>query len=174
MRKVIYIAGGSVLYAAVNLMTEHVSFAGVQVVRPGIVVPLLCGVFFGPVVGFLVGFLGSTGSELPTFGFYWNWSLGNGLVGLVAGSTPFLITGIRARFRSQWPTIGAALVTGTLAIVLGAGLAALTDILIANLTPDTAISAEWIPLASWNLVWGLPLLVIVLSIWALARRRVAG
>ena len=64
--------------------------------------------------------------------------------------------------------------TGTLAIVLGAGLAALTDILIANLTPDTAISAEWIPLASWNLVWGLPLLVIVLSIWALARRRVAG
>src|SRR6266568_4804866 len=174
MRRLIYIVGGSVLYAAINLMTEHLSFAGVQVVRPGIVVPLLCGVLFGPVVGFLVGFLGSTGSDLPTFGFYWNWSLGDGLVGLVAGSTPFLITRIRARFRSQWPTIGAALVTGTIAIVLGAGLAAMSDIFIANLTPDTAISAEWIPLASWNLAWGLPLLVIVLSIWALARRRVAG
>src|SRR5438445_11933280 len=105
MRKVIYIAGGSVLYAAVNLMAEHVSFAGVQVVRPGIVVPLLCGVFFGPVVGFLVGFLASTGPDLRTFGFYWNWSLGSGFVRLVAGSTPFLITGIRARSRSQWPPI---------------------------------------------------------------------
>jgi energy-coupling factor transport system substrate-specific component len=174
MRKLFYIVGGSALYAAVNLMTEHLSFAGVQAVRPGIVVPLVCGVLFGPVVGFLVGFLGSTGSDLPTFGFYWNSSLGNGLVGLVSGSTPFLISRIRARFPSQWPTIGAALVTGTLAVVLGAGLAAMSDILIANLTPDTAISAEWIPLASWNLVWGLPLLVIVLSIWALARRRVAS
>ena len=69
---------------------------------------------------------------------------------------------------------GVTLMTGTLAIVLGAGLAAMTDILIANLTPDTAVSAERIPLASWNLVWGLPLLVIALSIWALARRRAAA
>ena len=66
------------------------------------------------------------------------------------------------------------LVTGTLGIVLGAGLAAITDIFIANLTPDTAMSAEWIPLASWNLAWGLPSLVIALSIWGRARRRVAG
>src|SRR5207247_8873461 len=145
MRKLIYIVGGSLLYAAVNLMTEHLTFAGVQVVRPGIVVPLICGVFFGPVVGFLVGFLGSTGSDLPTFGLYWNWSLGNGLVGLVAGSTPFLITRIRARFRSQWPIIGAVLVTGTLGIVLGAGRAAITDIFIATPTPATARRAAWIP-----------------------------
>src|SRR5436190_23186322 len=150
MRKPIYIVGGSLLYAAVNLMTEHLSFAGVQVVRPGIVVPLICGVFFGPVVGFLVGFLGGTGSDLPTFGFYWNWSLGNGLVGLVAGSTPFLITRIRARFRSQLPIIGAVLVTGTLGIVLGAGLAGITDIFIANLSPVIAVRVEWILLAFWN------------------------
>src|SRR6266571_8035348 len=101
MRKLIYIVGGSFLYAAVNLTTEHVSFAGVQVVRPGIVVPLICGVFFGPVVGFFVGFLGSTGSDLLTFGFYWNWSLGNGLVGLVAGLAPLVVS----RVRRQWLTI---------------------------------------------------------------------
>jgi len=49
----------------------------------------------------------------------------------------------------------------------------MTDVFVANLTPDTAISAEWIPLATWNLIWGLPLLVIVLSIWPVVRRRVA-
>src|SRR6266571_8157120 len=101
MRKLIYILGGSLLYAAVNLMTDPLSLAGVQVVRPGIVVPLICGVFFGPVVGFFVGFLGSTGSDLLTFGFYWNWSLGNGLVGLVAGLAPLVVS----RVRRQWLTI---------------------------------------------------------------------
>src|SRR2546428_9717160 len=114
MRKPIYIVGGSLLYAAVNLMTEHLSFAGIQVVRPGIVVPLVCGVLFGPVVGFLVGFLGSTGSDRPTVVFCCDWSVGDGVVGLGAAATPFLINRVRGHRRSQWPTIGAALVTGTL------------------------------------------------------------
>jgi hypothetical protein len=116
----------------------------------GRVVPLLCGVLFGPLVGFLVGFLGSTGSDLVTFGFYWNWSLGNGLAGLVAGATPFVVKRAPARVRGRWPAIGA----------------------VANLTPDAAISAEWIPLATWDLLWGLPMLLITLSIWALAGPRV--
>jgi energy-coupling factor transport system substrate-specific component len=172
MRKLIYVAGGSAVYAAANLITEHLSLPGVQAVRPGIVVPLLCGVLFGPLVGFLVGFLGSTGSDLVTFGFYWNWSLGNGLAGLVVGATPFVVKRAPARVRGRWPAIGAVVVIGTIAIAFGAGMAAMTDIFVANLTPDAAISAEWIPLATWDLLWGLPMLLITLSIWALAGPRV--
>ena len=84
VRKLLYIAAGSALFAAANLLTDHLNFPGLQVVRPGIAVPVIFGALFGPIVGFLVGFLGSTGSDLLTFGFYWNWSLGNGLVGMVA------------------------------------------------------------------------------------------
>ena len=169
MRKLLYVAAGSAAYAAANLMTEHLNFPGLEVVRPGIAIPVLCGVLFGPIVGFLVGFLGSTGSDLLTFGFYWNWSLGNGLVGMVAGFAPLVVS----RVRRQWLTIVAAAALGAVAIVLGAGVAAMTDVFVANLTPDTAISAEWIPLATWNLIWGLPLLVIVWSIWVVVRRLVA-
>ncbi len=169
MRKLLYVAAGSAAYAAANLMTEHLNFPGLEVVRPGIAIPVLCGVLFGPIVGFLVGFLGSTGSDLLTFGFYWNWSLGNGLVGMVAGFAPLVVS----RVRRLWLTIVAAAALGAVAIVLGAGVAAMTDFFVANLTPDTAISAEWIPLVTWNLIWGLPLLVIVLSIWPVVRRRVA-
>jgi len=169
VRKLLYVAAGSAAYAAANLMTEHLNFPGLEVVRPGIAIPVLCGVLFGPIVGFLVGFLGSTGSDLLTFGFYWNWSLGNGLVGVVAGLAPLVVS----RVRRQWLTILAAAAVGAVAMVLGAGVAAMTDVFVANLTPDTAISAEWIPLVTWNLIWGLPLLVIVLSIWPVVRRRVA-
>ncbi len=98
-----------------------------------------------------------------------NWSLGNGLVGVVAGLAPLVVS----RVRRQWLTILAAAAVGAVAMVLGAGVAAMTDVFVANLTPDTAISAEWIPLVTWNLIWGLPLLVIVLSIWPVVRRRVA-
>jgi energy-coupling factor transport system substrate-specific component len=167
MRKLLYIAAGSAAYAAVNLLTEHLSFPGLEVVRPGIAVPILCGLLFGPIVGIGVGFLGSTGSDLLTFGFYWNWSLGNGLVGMVAGVGPFLFS----RIRRQWLTILTATAVGAVAIVLGAGLAAMTDVFVANLTPDTAISAEGISLATWNLFWGVPLLVVMLAVWAVVRRR---
>ena len=169
MRTLLYIAAGSAAYAAVNLLTEHLSFPGLEAVRPGIVVPVLCGLLFGPIVGFGVGFFGSTGSDLLTFGFYWNWSLGNGLVGLVAGLGPSVFS----RIRRQWLSILAAGAVGAVAIILGAGLAAMTDVFVANLTPDTAISAEWIPLSTWNLLWGLPLLVVLLTGRAVVRRRAA-
>jgi uncharacterized membrane protein len=97
MRKVLYIAAG---YTALNLLTEQVSVPGLEVVRPGIAVPVLCGLLCGLFVGLGVGFLGSSGSDLLTFGFYWNWSLGNGLVGMVAGLGPFLFS--RCPLYSIW------------------------------------------------------------------------
>jgi len=169
MRKLLYIAAGSAAYAAVNLLTEHLSFPGLEVVRPGTAVPILCGLLFGPIVGLGVGFLGGTGSDLLTYGFYWNWSLGNGLGGMVAGLGPFLFS----RIRRQWLTILAATALGAVAIVIGAGVAAMTDVFVANLTPDTAISAEWIPLATWNLFWGVPSVFVMLAIWAGVRRGAA-
>ena len=93
-----------------------------------------------------------------TFGISWNWAIGNGLIGLIAG----LVPAARLASRARWRSIGVATVISALAIILGIGFAALTDVLVANLTPDTAIGVEWISVAKWELVWGVPLTVIVL------------
>ena len=167
MRRLIAIAAGSATYALVNVLTENMSFPGVQTVRPGIGVLVVFGVLFGPIVGFFVGLLGSTASDLVTFGFYWNWSLGNGLVGLLAGVSPSLVF----RLKRRWLALIVVATVGALAIVVGASTTALTDVFVANLTLDTAITAEWIPLTILNLAWAMPLLVILLFVREVLRFR---
>ena len=96
-----------------------------------------------------------------TYGISWNWAIGNGLIGLIAGLVP--AAGLASRAR--WRRIGAMTVMGALGIIVGIGFAALTDVLVANLTPDTAIGVEWISVAKWELAWGVPLTIIVLLAW---------
>src|SRR5918911_1632027 len=46
----------------------------------------LYGVIFGPWVGFFTGLVGNIIIDLLSgYGFSWNWSLANGLLGLIAG-----------------------------------------------------------------------------------------
>ena len=108
--------------------------------RPGVVVPVLAGILLGPIAGFAVGAAGTLVADGLTFGISWNWAIGNGLIGLIAG----LVPAARLASRARWRSIGVATVISALAIILGIGFAALTDVLVANLTPDTAIGVEWI------------------------------
>ena len=63
-----------------NFIAGNVTF------RPAVAVLIFFGTAYGPWVGLLAGFIGNTlGDALSGWGFYWNWSLGNGLMGLVAG-----------------------------------------------------------------------------------------
>jgi len=111
------------------------------------VIPIISGALFGPVVGFVVGAEGRVVGDLLTFGFFWNWDLSRGLVGLIAGLAPL----IGAAIRRRWKRIGIATLLGAVGVVLGTGFAALTDVWVANLSPDLAISAEWLSVASRGL-----------------------
>ncbi|MGB9799404.1 MAG: ECF transporter S component, partial [Thermanaerothrix sp.] len=54
--------------------------------RPAIAIPMFFGYAFGPVVGFFSGAVGNMfGDALTGFGLSPQWSIGNGLVGFVAG-----------------------------------------------------------------------------------------
>jgi uncharacterized membrane protein len=54
--------------------------------RPAICIPMFFGYAFGPVVGFFTGAVGNMfGDALSGFGLSPQWSVGNGLVGLIAG-----------------------------------------------------------------------------------------
>jgi energy-coupling factor transport system substrate-specific component len=168
-RVVVYMAIGAALYAALNLITNRIVIPGAQNVslRPGIVIPIVFGVLFGPIVGFFVGAVGNFISDLLTYGFFWNWDLGNGLIGFIAGLTP-LVVGATAR---QWTRIIAGTIMGAIGIVVGLGVAALLDIWVSKMTAGAAISTEWVPAAGWDLVWGVPLTIIVLLAWYRARLR---
>lgn len=57
------------------------------------------GVLFGPVVGFFVGGLGNIiGDLISLHNFYWNWDLGNALIGLIIGLVVIYTSG---RYRTR-------------------------------------------------------------------------
>jgi uncharacterized membrane protein len=54
--------------------------------RPAIVIPMFFGYAFGPAVGLFTGAVGNMfGDALTGFGLSPQWSIGNGLVGMIAG-----------------------------------------------------------------------------------------
>ncbi|MDX1600453.1 MAG: ECF transporter S component [Anaerolineales bacterium] len=89
-REVVYMAIGAALYAIFSYLFNGTVFAVPSVsqvaLRPAIAIPMFFGYAFGPVVGFFSGAVGNMfGDALTGFGLSPQWSVGNGLVGLVAG-----------------------------------------------------------------------------------------
>jgi len=89
-REVVYMAIGAALYAVFSFLFNGTVFVVPSVsqvaLRPAIVIPMFFGYTFGPVVGFFTGAVGNMfGDALTGFGLSPQWSIGNGLVGMVAG-----------------------------------------------------------------------------------------
>ena len=89
-REVVYMGIGAALYAVLAYLFNGTVFFVPSVsqvaLRPAICIPMFFGYAFGPVVGFFTGAVGNMfGDALTGFGLYPQWSLGNGLVGFVAG-----------------------------------------------------------------------------------------
>jgi uncharacterized membrane protein len=89
-REVVYMAIGAALYAIFSYLFNGTVFVVPSVsqvsLRPAIAIPMFFGYAFGPTVGFFSGAVGNMfGDALTGFGLYPQWSLGNGLVGLIAG-----------------------------------------------------------------------------------------
>jgi uncharacterized membrane protein len=89
-REVVYMAIGAALYAVFSFMFNGTVFAVPSVsqvaLRPAIAIPMFFGYTFGPVVGLFTGAVGNMfGDALTGFGLSPQWSLGNGLVGMIAG-----------------------------------------------------------------------------------------
>lgn len=89
-REVVYMAIGAALYAVLSYLFNGTVFAVPSVsqvaLRPAISIPMFFGYAFGPVVGFFTGAVGNMfGDALTGFGLSPQWSLGNGLVGFIAG-----------------------------------------------------------------------------------------
>ena len=89
-RQVVYMAIGAALYAIFSYLFNGTVFVVPSVsqvaLRPAIAIPMFFGYTFGPVVGFFTGAVGNMfGDALTGFGLSPQWSVGNGLVGMIAG-----------------------------------------------------------------------------------------
>ncbi len=91
-REVVYMAIGAALYAVLSFLFNGTVFAVPSVsqvaLRPAVAIPMFFGFAFGPSVGFFTGAVGNMfGDALTGFGLSPQWSVGNGLIGMVAGMT---------------------------------------------------------------------------------------
>lgn len=89
-RQVVWMAIGAALYAVFSWLFNGTVFVVPSVsqvaLRPAIAIPMFFGYAFGPIVGFFSGAVGNMfGDALTGFGLYPQWSVGNGLVGFIAG-----------------------------------------------------------------------------------------
>ncbi|MCJ7623120.1 MAG: ECF transporter S component, partial [Anaerolineaceae bacterium] len=89
-RQVVYMAIGAALYAIFSYLFNGTVFVVPSVsqvsLRPAICIPMFFGYAFGPAVGLFTGAVGNMfGDALTGFGLSPQWSVGNGLIGMVAG-----------------------------------------------------------------------------------------
>jgi uncharacterized membrane protein len=116
-RQVVWMAIGAALYAVFSWLFNGTVFVVPSLsqvaLRPAIAIPMFFGYAFGPVVGLFTGAIGNTfGDALTGFGLFPQWSIGNGLVGFIAG-LPFL-------FRDKKKSMDTVLWTGGVLALLAA------------------------------------------------------
>jgi len=115
-REVVWMAIGAALYAVFSWLFNGTVFVVPSLsqvsLRPAIAIPMFFGYAFGPVVGFFSGAVGNMfGDALTGFGLSPQWSIGNGLVGFVAG-LPLL-------FKDRRKSLDTVLMTGAVLTLVG-------------------------------------------------------
>ena len=170
---------GTLLYGALSWITNFTPIGGAfdGQLRPGVAIPIVFGFIYGPLVGFLCGFLGNLGLDYvsgyvsyppdPATGnlvrdlfaaYFLNWQIGNGLFGLIPG--------LWSRFYPRYDRVrdlGLAVVVSAFAILVGTAFAAFIDILVFDYVDfDFAMYQELIPIAKINIINGIILVPILL------------
>lgn len=167
--QVIFIVVGiscSLLINQVLLIFPLINMAGGTItLNPGIVVPLFCGVVAGPIAGFLTGAIGTAAINLLSYHDpYWNWCLGSALLGFLAGFPPPLPASLS---RGMYGLVSAE-IASLIAILVGTGIAALSDVWVMQIDFSTA-TGEFYFAGITNLFNGLLLLPLTLMTYNAGR-----
>ena len=158
-REVVFMAIGAALYGVLGWATAIARIPGPFniSVRPAVVIPMFFGAIFGPWVGFFTGFVGNIIIDLLSgYGFSWNWSLGNGLLGLIAG-----LAFVRSR-GGELPSLKSAVIWSVIGVVLAFLFSSVSDIWVYQTEP-ALIPLQYVQVVIPNIIFGLilvPLLYI--------------
>lgn len=167
-RQVVYAAIGAALYGLLSWASNFIPLpsAGNVTFRPAIAVLVMFGSVFGPWVGFLAGALGNTlGDALSPWGLFWNWSLGNGLIGLISGLVANRLGNLR-----EPRTLALAVGFGVAGNLVGMLFASLTEMFTSGIDLNTALIGYFTPAFIGNAV----VTIILLPILLVAYSSIAG
>ena len=161
---------GTALYAAFNVFFNIFQLPGTQLValRPSVAIPMFFGFIFGPIVGFVVGLLGNVISDAISWGgFWWNWDVGNGLLGLIPGLVIFLIK------KEEISTSKGLILCSILSIIasiIGMSFAAYTDYIFGYgiSTMEEATYALFLPAAITDAINGAIITPILVAAYSAA------
>jgi len=168
-REVVFAAIGAALYGVLSWATNFLQIpgAGDVSVRPAVAIPMFFGVAFGPIVGFIAGFLGNIiGDLLSGYGFYFWWDLGNGIQALLPG----LIWLTIVNFKEIGGIIRAEIMV-IVGIILGMGLASLSEMWVSGTDFATTVAINFLPSFITNIVWGLVLVPILMVAYSAVQAR---
>ncbi|MGH2392140.1 MAG: ECF transporter S component [Candidatus Limnocylindria bacterium] len=166
-RVIVYSAIGAALYAVFNLISFGIQIPGAQEVsvRPHYGLLTFFGFAFGPIVGFLTGFVGNVvGDQLSGYGAFtsWHWSLANGAAGLIAGLFPVWMA---SRMTSVGSKALTAAVAGVVATVIGFLVIFLGLVLTPELDFNTILTTEYIPVVIANSIAAAIVTPILVLAW---------
>jgi uncharacterized membrane protein len=164
-RTIVYAAIGAALYGVLSLFSFLLPGTSNVTVRPAFALVPFFGYSFGPLVGLFTGLVGNMiGDQLAGFGFltYWNWSLANGLAGLVAGLAPLYISQMMDGPISR-RAIGGA-IAGIVGTIIGF-LFVFSDIFVGGQSFDAILTTGYIPLVIADVLTSLILVPILVYAW---------
>jgi uncharacterized membrane protein len=166
-REVVYMAIGAALYAIFSYLFNGTVFvvpsASQVALRPAIVIPMFFGYAFGPVVGFFSGAVGNMfGDALTGFGLSPQWSIGNGLVGFIAG--------LAMLFSDKKKSLNTVLIIGAILTVLATVIYYLNrtvpNMLFFDVANNIFGDAQISPIAGLSIVIGFVLVLLVRFLFA--------
>jgi energy-coupling factor transport system substrate-specific component len=158
---------GSILYGVLNALSNHLLLPTAPVIafRPQAALPMTAGLVYGPVVGFLTGFMGNLlGDGLSGYGLlnFWHWHIGNGIMGCIPGLLHLL--GIRRITTIR--DFGAAELSVVISSAGCVGFAVLADVLWVKQLSFPQSMNSWIwPAFLTDTVNGLVLVPLLLLFW---------
>jgi energy-coupling factor transport system substrate-specific component len=163
-KQVVYAAIGAALYAVVTWAFNiwQIPGAGNVGIRPAVVIPMFFGIAFGPIVGFITGFVGNILADmLSGYGFWVWWDLGNGIMGLIPG----LFSALIFKYNEK-KSILLGEVSVVLGVAAGMALASVSEMWVSGADINTVIFANFLPAFITNILWGLVLLPILMVAYA--------
>lgn len=161
-REVVWMSIGAALYAVFSWIFNGTVFVVPSLsqvsLRPAIAIPMFFGYAFGPVVGFFSGAVGNMfGDALTGFGLSPQWSIANGLVGMIAG-LPMLF---KDKKKSLDTVLGISAVLALVAVVVYFVNKSLPNMLYFNDAEGIYGDAQITLFAGISLLIGLALVVVV-------------
>ena len=164
-RTIVYAAIGAALYGVLGAFINFVIPGSNNVsVRPAYALVPFFGIAFGPIVGFFTGLVGNALlDQINGYGAFtaWNWSIANGLAGLVAG---LFAASMSDRLQTSSSRIVGAAFIAAAATVIGF-LFVLTDIWVFGNTPEAALTGSYLFVIVPNLIASVILTPILVAAW---------